>query len=179
MLPQIFKLNQLLLLASLLFLTPLFGQSKVDSIIFNKVNEFRKENGVDAIKWSGKLGVLCKAHSNYVLKTEENMNENGFQKKINYIFDEKYNYYTEAVERFSYVWNEIKELHTYIGKKKGELTDKEVADAIFNSWKSNQECVNNMLNRDLVFGSVATIIKGNNFIFNQRIICVFNISEIQ
>ena len=56
----------------LLFLTIFsYGQTKLDSLIFEKVNDYRIENGLQAWVWENKVFLVAEKHNTYQLKISD------------------------------------------------------------------------------------------------------------
>jgi uncharacterized protein YkwD len=48
-----------------------FGQTKLDLLIFKKVNEYRIENGLSAWMWDDKVFVIAEKHNTYQVKISD------------------------------------------------------------------------------------------------------------
>ena len=61
------------LITILLFLLTLnsYGQTKLDSLIFYKVNEYRIENGLSPWVWENKVFLIAEKHNTYQLKISD------------------------------------------------------------------------------------------------------------
>ena len=48
-----------------------YGQTKLDLLIFDKVNEYRVENGLSTWVWESKVFLVAEKHNNYQVKISD------------------------------------------------------------------------------------------------------------
>lgn len=61
-------MKKILLILSILLTTLSYGQTKLDSLIFDKVNEYRISNGLSSWVWDAKVFLIAEKHNEYQVK---------------------------------------------------------------------------------------------------------------
>jgi len=61
-------MKKILLILSILLTTLSYGQTKLDSLIFDKVNEYRISNGLSSWVWDSKVFLIAEKHNEYQVK---------------------------------------------------------------------------------------------------------------
>ena len=113
------------------FISAVFvAQTKLDTLVFNKVNEYRISMGVSELKWDTTSFKAAKLHTNYLVRTgkvghkEDTLIEPKDRLKV---FDN------------TYKWTVINEvaLSTNLNINKTDSVDEKIADKIVDGWKKS------------------------------------------
>jgi len=157
-------MKQIIIILLSLFTTQLVAQTNLDSMLFNKINEYRISNGLNEIAWDSKIFKVSNHHSTYLsilnsdsLKTiithTEDANVKGFD-ELKEFYDrfEKY-----APRKGAYTAENV----TGTLKKKNFPTE-DLIDIIFDKWKMSKKHNAIMLNPKLKYGacSIVVFVKG-------------------
>lgn len=143
----------------------LSAQTKLDSMLFNKINEYRVSNGVNEIAWDTNIFKAANHHSTYLkllnydsLKTTithtENVDVDGFDELLE--FFDRFDKYTDKRNIF------IAENITGTLRKKTFEVEK-IVDIIINNWKNSIEHNKIMLSKDAKYGACSIVVFTKGF----------------
>jgi len=145
-----------------LFTTQLVSQTNLDSLLFNKVNDYRILNGLDKIMWDNDIYKAANHHSTYLtlLNSSPEKAIISHIEKIDFNdFEELYGLY----ERYGkYVSRQTKYIAENVtGTKvfeKNFYSDEKIADITFSKWKSSSKHNSIMLSPKTKYGACSTIV---------------------
>jgi uncharacterized protein YkwD len=145
------------------------AQTKLDSLVFEKVNQYRIENGLKEFKFDSVCFKASKHHTSYLVKTgrvghsEDSLKEPKDRMKV---FDKKNKWTIICEVALSTKPRNIKDIDIDINEK--------LATDVVNGWKSSKDHNNILLDKNCSFSGVSCfIIKrpfGINGINNYRVI---------
>ena len=144
-------MKNLILSTILVFFTmSVFSQTQLDHLLFDKCNEYRRQNDIKEWTWSNKAFVPAEHHSKYQAKTGD------MGHKENTITPSP----TSRLDYYDVVW-------TYSGENcaamlKTGLTNEEIANKILDMWKDSKIHNDLLLRRDGDLGAISCRI-GRNY----------------
>lgn len=149
----------------LLFASQLSAQTKLDSMLFNKINEYRVFNRVNSLQWDTNIFKVSNHHSTYLkllnydsLKTTithtEDVDVKDFEELIN--SSDRFDKFTNKIDVF------IGENVT--GTLKIKTFDAEkIVDIVFNKFKNSIEHNKIMLSENAKYGACSIIVFTKGF----------------
>lgn len=139
------------------------AQSSLDSLIFNKVNEYRLENCLSPLKWSKPAQEVAKNQAEYCSRvkyvlhdqTDSSANDSVFQ--IEPIFEKRFTKYgiSDTSKNWVFAENLLVNVDTTSSHNKSY---EEIASETIESWKTSPEHNRMMLIPELEFAAIAHII---------------------
>lgn len=150
----------------LLIIIPLFikAQSDLDLLVFSKINEYRKQNGIHELVWGDNAFNASKHHTKYMIKNKE-------------VGHNEISNTPTAASRLKYYgvdFNFSGEncAMVIIGIIEKYANDEYLATEIIGVWKQSPGHNKNMLNKNYKFGSVSCLKDGN---FTYSTLNVYNL----
>lgn len=144
------------LLLFVLFSNNIFSQTKLDTLLFDKVNSYRHSLGLKKVKWDANVYKMAKHHSVYQSKTE----------KITHIETTDVDSLTELKEmqdRYAFYVNKKEDYLSEICAGylcfNMEISIEKIADTLFKSWLNSEEHRKIIKDKEPVFGACSVIIK--------------------
>lgn len=153
-------MKRIIYIILLLISINLNAQTKLDSMLFNKINEYRVSNGVNIIEWDTNIFKAANHHSTYLkllnydsVKTTfthtENVNVDDFDELLE--FFDRFDKYTDKRNVFT-----AENVGGAIRKKTFPV--EKIVDIIFNGWKNSIEHNKTMLNKGIKYGACSTVV---------------------
>lgn len=121
-----------------------YSQTDLESLLFQKINEYRVEKGLNTLKWDDATYKSTQVHTEYMVKNDklshtENSKTPSFTDRIRLFSDKNYIAGYENVNKVYYTDNSI---------------DK-ISDLILSSWKSSKGHNSAMLGKRCTIGAVS------------------------
>jgi len=163
-------MKTIFIIISLLFASQFSAQTKLDSMLFNKVNEYRLSNGLDKIVWDDNIYKASNHHSTYLkllnydsLKTtithSENVDVKDFEELIE--FYDRFDKY--APRKNVYTAENV----TGTLKKKNFLIEN-LVDIIFDKWKTSSKHNAIMLSSNIKSGACSIVVFTKGFYTSSK-----------
>ena len=135
----------------LLIIIPLFfnAQSDLDLLVFSKINEYRKQNGIHELVWGDNAFKASKHHTKYMMKKKQ-------------IGHREISTTPTATSRLKYYGVDFyfageNCAMVIIGIIEKYANDEYIATEIIEMWKQSPGHNKNMLNKNYKFGSVSCL----------------------
>jgi uncharacterized protein YkwD len=145
------------------------AQTKIDTLVFNKVNEYRSSMNLNPLKWDTTSFKASNIHTKYLVKTgrvghsEDSLKEPKDRMKV---FDKKGKWTTICEVALSTKPRNIKDTDIDINEK--------LATDVVNGWKSSKDHNEILLDKNCSFSGVSCLLiiipSGINGINNYRVI---------
>jgi uncharacterized protein YkwD len=121
-----------------------YSQTDLESLLFQKINEYRVEKGLNSLKWDDATYKSTQVHTEYMIKNNklshtENSKTPSFTDRIGLFSDKNYIAGIENVNKVYYTGNSI---------------DK-ISDKILSSWKRSKSHNSAMLSTGCSIGAVS------------------------
>jgi uncharacterized protein YkwD len=157
---------KILILIILFFIgNKLIAQTQLDSILFNKINEYRVSNGVGKIIWSNDVFNMSNHHTSYLnlLNSDSTKTIAGHEENIDLESFEECTFQDRFKRYINDKPHSISENVASIELKK-KHTDAELAEMIFKQWKESPPHNETMLTPNVKFGACSVVINPKTFI---------------
>lgn len=139
------------------------AQTLLDTLIFNKVNEYRTENGLHSLKWSAPAQEVAKNQAEYcsrvkyVLHDQTDSSANDSVFRIEPIFEKRFTKFgiSDTSKDWVFAENLLVNVDTSASHNKSY---EDIASETIESWKKSPEHNRMMLIPEIEFASIAHVI---------------------
>lgn len=163
-------MKTLFIIISILFASQFSAQTNLDSMLFNKVNEYRLSNGLDKIVWDDNIYKAANHHSTYLkllnydsLKTvithTEDVDVKDFEELLN--SSDRFKKYTDKINVFT-----AENVTGTLNVKTFEV--EKIIDIIFDKWKSSSKHNAIMLSSNIKFGACSIVVFTKGFYTSSK-----------
>lgn len=132
-----------------------FSQSKLDSLVFDKVNQYRKSNNLQELKWDSICFKASRHHTSYLYRKNINIWPKsicGHSEDTLKTHSDRYNFYSNN-KRFIHMGEVAQVISKNYMIDDSDYLNK-MANSILEAWKSSPKHNQILLKSDFVFGGV-------------------------
>ena len=146
------------------------AQTDLDSLLFDKVNEYRESNGLNSLAWDSNVYKMANHHSVYL----KILNQDSTKSIITHLEDVDVEEFEEMLypnDRFKkYVNNKFDFRGENVGGvlKNRKTSNEKLVDLIFESWKTSSEHNQLMLNPKTKFGACSVEVLMKKFYITYK-----------
>ena len=157
----------LVILILFFYFSPTFSQTKVESILFNKINDYRKEKNIPMVEWGDVVYKVAIDQTDYMSKTnncthDQQPETDHFTNFDRELFRKKFK--KQGIDTDYHTVGE----NCYIGYNISHLSNYEISKKVFNAWLNSPHHHEILLDDDFNFAAVAI------FLYNDNVYSSFN-----
>ena len=151
----------LLILILFFYFTPSFSQTKVEDILFNKINDYRKEKNIPIVEWGDVVYKVAIDQTDYMSKTDNCTHDqqpetDHFSNFDMELFRKKFR--RKGIDTDYHTVGE----NCFIGYGIDTASFKQISERVFNGWLNSPPHHGMLLDGDYKYCAVSIYLKNDN-----------------